>query len=137
MLRTAIESAYKKTIGALKDSLARLVSSLTRGGGLIEALYIIFLVALMAGFVNAAVFPVPGPAQSEIPVLSTSAMSIPEAIIDAFVIVVGGAGVYLVYQSGRQTVRSRTVNLYLGLALLLLVVAVFVGIDMAILKGFG
>jgi hypothetical protein len=34
-------------------------------------------------------------------------------------------------------VRPRTVNLYLGLALLLLVVAVFVGIDMAILKGFG
>jgi hypothetical protein len=137
MLRTAIESAYKKTIGALKDSLVRLISSLTRGGGLIEALYIIFLVALMAGFVNAVVFPVPGSAQSEIPVLSISAMSIPEAIVDAFVIVVGGAGVYLVYQSGRQTVRSRTVNLYLGLALLLLVVAVFVGIDMAILKGFG
>ncbi len=137
MLRTVLESAYKKTIGALKDSLVRLVSSLTRGGGLIEALYIIILVALMAGFVDAVVFPVPGSAQSEIPVLSSTAMSIPEAIVDAFVIIVGGAGVYLVYQSGRQTVRSRTVNLYLGLALLLLVVAVFVGIDMAILKGFG
>jgi len=135
MLRTAIESTYKKTIGALKDTLARLVSSLTRGGGLIEALYIIFLVALMAGFVNAVVFPVAN--QSYIPYPGSSAMTIPEAIVDAFVIIVGGAGVYLVYQSGRQTVRSRTVNLYLGLALLLLVVAVFVGIDMAILKGFG
>ena len=135
MLRTALESVYKKTIGALKDSLAHLVSSLTRGGGLIEALYIIILVALMAGFVNAVVFPVPN--QSYIPYPGSGAMTIPEAIVDAFVIVVGGAGVYLVYQSGRQTVRSRTVNLYLGLALLLLVVAVFVGIDMAILKGFG
>ena len=137
MLRTAIESAYKKTVGALKDTLVRLISSLTRGGGLIEAVYIIVLVALMAGFVNAVVFPVPGAGQSYIPYPSSSAMSIPEAIVDAFVIVVGGAGIYLVYQSGRQTVRSRTVNLYLGLALLLLVVAVFVGIDMAILKGFG
>jgi len=135
MLRTVLESAYKKTIGALKDSLARLVSSLTRGGGLVEALYIIILVALMAGFVNAVVFPVPN--QSYIPYPGSGAMTIPEAIVDAFVIIVGGAGVYLVYQSGRQTVRSRTVNLYLGLALLLLVVAVFVGIDMAILKGFG
>jgi hypothetical protein len=135
MLRTALESVYKKTIGALKDSLAHLVSSLTRGGGLIEALYIIILVALMAGFVNAVVFPVPN--QSYIPYPGSGAMTIPEAIVDAFVIVVGGAGVYLVYQSGRQTVRSRTVNLYLGFALLLLVVAVFVGIDMAILKGFG
>ena len=135
MLRTALESAYKRTIGALKDSLAHLISSLTRGSGLIEVLYIIILVALMAGFVNAVVFPVAN--QSYIPYPGSSAMTIPEAIVDAFVIVVGGAGIYLVYQSGRQTVRSRTVNLYLGLALLLLVVAVFVGIDMAILKGFG
>jgi hypothetical protein len=135
MLRTALESAYKKTIGALENSLARLISSLTRGGGLIEALYVIILVALMAGFVNAVVFPVPN--QSYIPYPGSSAMTIPEAIVDAFVIIVGGAGVFLVYQSGRQTVRSRTVNLYLGLALLLLVVSVFVGIDMAILKGFG
>jgi hypothetical protein len=135
MLRTALESAYKKTIGALKDSLAGLVSSLTRGGGIVEALYIIILVALMAGFVNAVVFPVAN--QSYIPYPGSGAMTIPEAIVDAFVIIVGGAGVYLVYQSGRQTVRSRTVNLYLGLALLLLVVSVFVGIDMAILKGFG
>ena len=137
MLRTTLESAYKKTIGALINTLARFVSSLTRGGGLIEAVYIVALVALMAGFVNAVVFPVSGSGQSYIPFPSSSAMSIPEAIVDAFVIVVGGAGIYLVYQSGRQTVRSRTVNLYLGLALLLLVVAVFVGIDMAILKGFG
>jgi len=135
MLRTALESAYKRTIGALKDSLAHLISSLTRGSGLIEVLYIIILVALMAGFVNAVVFPVAN--QSYIPYPGSSAMTIPEAIVDAFVIVVGGAGIYLVYQSGRQTVRSRTVNLYLGLALLMLVVAVFVGIDMAILKGFG
>jgi hypothetical protein len=135
MLRTALESAYKKTIGALKDSLARLVSSLTRGSGLIEALYIIILVALMAGFVNAVFFPVPNQSYTVYP--AAGAMTIPEAIIDAFIIMVGGAGVYLVYQSGKQTVRSRTVNLYLGLALLMLVVAVFVGIDMAILKGFG
>jgi hypothetical protein len=135
MIREVIESAYKKTIGALKDALVGFVASLTRGSGLIETLYVILLIALMAGFVNAAVFPVPN--QSYIPYPGVSAMTIPEAIIDAFVIIVGGAGVYLVYQSGRQTVRSRTVNLYLGLALLLLVVSIFTGIDMALLKGFG
>jgi len=135
MLRTTIESAYKRTIGALKDALVDLISSLTRGGGLIQALYVIILIALMAGFVNAAVFPVAN--QSLIPYPIAGAMTIAEAIIDAFVIVVGGVGVYLVYLSGRQTVRSRTVNLYLGLALLLLVVAIFTGIDMAILKGYG
>ena len=135
MLRQALETVNRKTIGALKITLTRFVSSLTRGWGLLEGVYIVALVALMAGFVNAVVFPVSS--QSYIPYPSSSAMTIAEAIVDAFVIVVGAAGIYLVYQSGRQTVRSRTVNLYLGLALLLLVVAVFVGIDMAILKGFG
>jgi predicted ABC-type sugar transport system permease subunit len=135
MIREKIESAYKKTIGVPKETLVGYTSSLTRGGGLIKAPYLILLVALMAGFINAFVFPVSN--QSYIVYPAAGAMTIPEAIIDAFIIMVGGAGVYLVYQSGRQTVRARTVNLYLGLALLLLVVAVFVGIDMAILKGFG
>ncbi len=135
MIRTALESAYKRTVGTLMDALRGLVASLTRGGGLIQALYVVALVALMAGFVNAVVFPVSN--QSAIPYPSGGAQTIPEAIVDAFVIIVGAAGIYLVYLSGRQTARSRTVNLYLGLALLLLVVAVFTGIDMAILKGFG
>jgi nucleoside recognition membrane protein YjiH len=135
MIRSVIETAYKRTVGALKDALLGLISSITRGGGLIQAIYVLLLVALMAGFVSAVVFPVPN--QSLIPYPGSSAMTIPEAIVDAFVIVVGGAGIYLAYLSGRQTARSRTVNLYLGLALLLLVVAVFTGIDMAILKGFG
>jgi hypothetical protein len=135
MIRTALESAYKRTIGALKDSLVGFTSSLTRGGGIIQALYVIFLLALMAGFVSAVFFPVPN--QSYIPYPGSTAETIPEGIVDAFVVVVGAAGIYLVYLSGRQTVRTRTVNLYLGLAILLLVVSVFTGIDMAILKGFG
>jgi len=135
MIRSAFETAYKRTVGAAKDTLVGWVSSLTRGGGLIQAVYVILLVALMAGFVNAVVFPVSN--QSYIPYPTTSSMTIPEAVVDAFVIVIGGAAIYLVYLSGRQTVRNRTVNLYLGMALLLLVVAIFTGIDMAILKGFG
>ena len=135
MIREALESAYRKTVGAAKDTVVGFLTSITRGGGLIQALYAVFLVALMAGFVDAVVFPVPN--QSYIPYPSGSAMTIPEAIVDAFVITVGAAGIYLVFMSGRQTTKTRTVNLYLGLALLLIVVSVFAGIDMAILKGFG
>lgn len=135
MIRSALEHTYRKTVGAVVDALRDIVTSLTRGGGLIQTLYVVALVALMAGFVNAVVFPVTS--QSYVPYPSSSAQTIPEAIIDAFVIVVGAAGVYLVYLSGRQTTRSRTVNLYLGLALLLLIVSIFTGIDMAYLKGFG
>jgi nucleoside recognition membrane protein YjiH len=135
MLREVLGTAYKRTVGALKDWFLGFISSLTRGGGLIQALYVIFIVALMAGFVNAVVFPVSN--QSYIPYPNGSAQTIPEAIVDAFVIVVGAAGIYLTYLSGRQTTRSRTVNLYLGLALLMIVVSIFTGIDMALLKGFG
>ena len=130
-----MESAYERTIGEVKDSFLGFVSSITRGGGLIQALYVLLLVALMAGFIDAVVFPVPN--QSYIPFPSGSAMTIPEAVLNAFVIAVGAAGIYLVYLSGRQTAKTRTVNMYLGLALLLLIVSVFTGIDMAILKGFG
>ena len=109
MIRAALESAYKKTVGTARDALLGWVASLTRGGGLVQVLYVVLLVALMAGFVNAVVFPVTN--QSYIPYPGTSAMTIPEAIVDAFVIVVGAAGIYLVYLSGRQTARTRTVNL--------------------------
>lgn len=135
MIREVLGSAYKRTVGALKDWLMGLISSLTRGGGLIQALYILFTVALMAGFINAVVFPVAN--QSYIPYPAPSAQTIPEAIIDALVIVVGAAGIYLTYLSGRQTVRTRTVNLYLGLAVLLIITSVLIGIDMSHLKGLG
>jgi len=134
MIREALGSAYKKTVGAARDAVVGFLSSVTRGGGLIQVLYIVTLVAVMAGFVDAINYPVAN--QSYIPYPSSTAMTIPEAIVDAFVIIVGAAGIYLVYMSGRQTTRTRTVNLYLGLALLLIIVSVFAGIDMAILKGF-
>ena len=135
MIREALESAYKKTIGALKDRLVDYSSSVTKRAGLLQLIYVLFVVALAAGFINAVVFPVPN--QSYIPYPGGSAETVPEAIIDSFVIIVGGAGIYLAVLSGRQTVRTRTVSLYLGLALLLIIVSLFTGIDLAILKGYG
>jgi cytochrome bd-type quinol oxidase subunit 2 len=135
MIREALGSAYKKTIGALKDRLVDYSSSVTKRAGLLQLLYVLFVVALAAGFINAVVFPVPN--QSYIPYPGGSAETVPEAIIDSFVIIVGGAGIYLAVLSGRQTVRTRTVSLYLGLALLLIIVSLFTGIDLAILKGYG
>lgn len=135
MIRQVLESAYRRTIGTVQNAASGLFGSLTKRGGFVQALYVLVLVALMAGFVTAIVYPTPN--QTYIPYPNGQAETIPEAIVNAFVIFAGGAGVYLVYLSGRQTVRSRTVNLYLGLALLLLVVAIFAGIDLAILKGFG
>ena len=135
MIRQTLESAYRRTVGSLKNGAVGLLGSLTRRGGLIQTVYILALVGLMAGFVTALVYRVPN--QTYIPYPNGQAETIPEAVINAFIIITGGAGVYLVYLSGRQTVRARAVNLYLGLALLLLVVSIFAGIDLALLKGFG
>ncbi|MDG6983491.1 MAG: hypothetical protein JRN28_02935 [Nitrososphaerota archaeon] len=135
MIRQSLESAYRRTVGSLKNGAVGLLGSLTRRGGLVQTVYVLTLVGLMAGFVTALVYRVPN--QTYIPYPNGQAETIPEAVINAFIIITGGAGVYLVYLSGRQTVRARAVNLYLGLALLLLVVSIFAGIDLALLKGFG
>lgn len=135
MIRQALESAYRRTVGSLRNGAVDLLGSLASRGGLVQTVYVLALVGLMAGFVTALVYRVPN--QTYIPYPNSQAETIPEAVINAFVIITGGAGVYLVYMSGRQTARARTVNLYLGLALLLLVVSIFAGIDLAILKGFG
>ncbi len=135
MIRQAIQSAYKKSVGALKDWLVGTVSSATRGGGLIQLLYVVVIIGLMAGFVSAITYPVAN--ETLIPYPSGSNETVPEAVVDAMVIVMGGAGIYLTYMSGRQTVRSRAVNFYLGIALLLLIVSLFIGFNLAILKGFG
>lgn len=130
-----LESGYRKTIGALRSYLWDMVTKGTRGSGLLQLAYVLVLVALMAGFVSAVFTPVPN--QTYIVYPTTGYQSIPEMLVDAFVILVGGAGVYLVYLSGRQTVRTRTVNLFLALAVLLITVSVLTGIELAILKGYG
>ncbi|MDG6990235.1 MAG: hypothetical protein JRM99_02305 [Nitrososphaerota archaeon] len=135
MIRQTLESAYRRTVGSLRNGVAGLFGSLASRGGVIQTLYVIALVSLMAGFVTALVYRVPN--QTYIPYPNAQAETIPEAVINAFVILTGGGGVYLVYLSGRQTAKARTVNMYLGLAMLLLVVSIFAGIDLAILKGFG
>ncbi len=135
MIRRMLETGYNKTFGALKKSLWNLVGSVLSGGGLYQLVYVLVIVGLMAGFINAVFFPVPN--QGIIVYPGGGAQTIPEAVIDAFVIMLGGAGIYLAYVSGRQTTRARAVNMYLTLALVMIVVSLLVGIDLAIIKGFG
>ncbi len=135
MIRQVLKAGYNGTVGALKDWLLGIFSSAKREIGLLQLLYVIIVVGLMAGFINAVVFPVPN--QTYIVYPSGGAQTVAEALVDSFVIAVGGAGIYMTYISGRQTTRARTVNLYLGLALLLIAVSVLTGIEIAVLKGLG
>ena len=132
-IRSVLERSYDMTVGAARNLLARALDSLTSRAGIIQVLYVLGLVALMGGFVNAVFFPVPN--QGSIVYPGSGAQTIPEAILDASVIMIGAAGIYATYVSGRQTTRSRMVNLYLGIALLLLVISVFMGLYLTALKG--
>jgi hypothetical protein len=125
MIREFLESVYKRTIGALWRTLSRSAVSVASRWGIVQLLYVAAILVLMAGIVNAVVLPYPSQAQ---PVAPTGSETIPETFIDAMVILLGGAGIYMTYVSGRQTTRSRMVNLYLGFALLLISISVMVGV---------
>jgi hypothetical protein len=121
------------TIGTLRNALSGVLGGLSSRTGLVQLLYAVALVALMGGFVNAVFFPLPNQGQIVYP--GAGSQTVPEAILDASVILLGGAGIYLTFVSGRQTTRSRLVNLYLGIALLLIALSVFMGLYLTVLKG--
>jgi hypothetical protein len=135
MIREIIERSYKKTMGAAWSWLSRSTSSLANRIGVVQLVYILVAAGLMAGFVNAVVLPVTGSAAADPVYPATGAQTIPETFIDAMVILLGGAGIYLTYVSGRQTTKSRMVNLYLAVALLLVSLSVMMGLYLITAKG--
>ena len=135
MLRETLESAYTRTVAAAKDAAVDYGSKVVESGGLAQAIYLLVIVALMAGFIDALVNPLPN--QTYIPYPSFTGETVPEAFVDAFVMGLGAAGIYLAIVSCRQTTNQKNVNLYLAVALVFLVVSLFTGMNMALLKGLG
>lgn len=134
MIRRVLERTYEATVGVGRNALAKLLGSITTKTGFVQLLYLVALVALMGGFVNAVFFPVAD--QGQIVYRGGGSQTVPEAILYASVILIGGGGIYATYLSGRQTTRSRMVNLYLGIALLLIAISVFMGLYLATIKGY-
>ena len=90
-----------------------------------EVLYIIGMILMTAGIVNAAIQPVNF---GYVIFPSTGAQSATETGVDALALIIGAAGIYLSYLSGRQTTKPRMVNFFLAIGLLLIAVAVYIGI---------
>ncbi len=132
MIREFIKSGYERTVGTVRGIFRGLFGSVLRNGNLLPVVYVLILVGIMGGFVNALTLPVPN--QGLVVYPGPGAQTIPEATLDSFVILLGGAGIYLTYMSGRQTTRTRAVNMYLGLALLLIVVSLLAGTQLFLLK---
>jgi hypothetical protein len=112
-------------------------NNLSRGGfsvvrdRWIEVLYILGMVVMTAGIVNAAIQPVnyryiifPG----------QGAQSISETVINALALLIGSGGIYMSYMSGRQTTRPRMVSFYLAIGLLMIAIGIYVGIYVYISK---
>jgi hypothetical protein len=91
----------------------------------VEILYVIALVTLSAGIVNAIIQPVN---VGYVIFPSTGGQSATETVVDAFVLLLGTAGIYLSYLSGRQTTKTRMVNFFLVIGLFLIVTALYIGI---------
>lgn len=133
MIREFLTSGYKRTIGALKGVVWRIFGPILRRESLLPVIYVLIMVGLAGGLVDALAFPVPD--QGAIVYPGAGAQTIAEGVLDAFVILLGGAGIYLTYMSGRQTTKARAVNMYLGIALLLLAVSTLAGVQLLQLKG--
>jgi hypothetical protein len=99
-------------------------SSLIRGRW-IELLYVLGIVAMASGIVNAAIQPVDS---RYIIFPGQGSQSITETIINALALMLGATGIYLSYLSGRQTTKPRIVTFYLILGLLLLGMGIYIGI---------
>jgi ribosomal protein S28E/S33 len=90
-----------------------------------EVLYIVGIVLMTAGLVNAVLQPVN---IGYVIYPSTSDQSATETGVDALALLIGAVGIYLSYLSGRQTTKSRMVNFYLTIGLLMIAIAVYIGI---------
>lgn len=133
MIRRVLQLSYDRTIGAFLSWIWESLTSIARRGDILQLLYVVAIIGLMAGLISAAVNPVSD--QGAIIYPNDSGQTYAEVVINSFVVLLGGAGIYLTYMSGRQTTRARAVNMYLGLAILLLVVSLLTGVDVANIKG--
>lgn len=125
MIRTWVESrlggAWQR-LGKAADK-SGLVSELKDRWMVV--LYIIGIVLMTAGIVNAAIQPVNF---GYVIFPSTGAQSATETGVDALALMIGAAGIYMSYLSGRQTTKPRMVNFFLAIGLLLIAIAVYMGI---------
>jgi len=126
MIRRRFDLWWTSVKGRLERSYGRNkgLSSFVRGGW-IQLLYIVGVVFMAAGIVNALIQPV---SSNFIIFPGRSAQSISETVINAIALILGSAGIYVSYLSGRQTTKSRMASFYLVLGLLLIATALYVGI---------
>jgi len=126
LLKRTLDSFTAKIVEKLEKS--RLVRGILKLSveRVIEGLYLIALLILLGGGVNAALegLRVKWPQALIFP--SSSVQSIGETLINIFTLLVGAAGVYFIYRGGRYASSKRVSNfhLFVGVVGLLLALAI-------------
>lgn len=101
----------------------------------LEMLYLLVLLALSAGIVNTILEGMRPEFAGAVILPNRAAQTMSEVVINIFTIVLGTAGVYLIYVSGRQTLRHRVANLYMLLGFTTILLALFIGLYIVGIKG--
>jgi hypothetical protein len=130
MIKRIVQSALSKVQKSVTSLFGR--GPLSNTARWVQIFYVVLLVVFAAGLINATVQPVD---QRYVIFPSRGAQSISETFIDACAILLGAAGLYVSYLSGRQTTKPRMVNFYLIIALMLLASAMYIGLYVYGAKG--
>lgn len=103
---------------------------------IIPALYLIILFFYSGGVVN-ALLEGSRSNLAGIPIIpSRAAQSPTEGVLNASMLAMGTAAVYLMYKGGRQAIRGRLANSYILGGIVLLLLSFVIGIALLRLKGF-
>ncbi len=126
MIRRKFEFGMNAVSGRLARSIGRNgnVLSFVKSRW-VEMLYILGIVAMSSGIVNAIIQPVDA---RYIIFPGQGSQSITETVINGLALMLGATGIYLSYLSGRQTTKPRMVTFFLVLGLLLIATGFYIGI---------
>ncbi|MBM3897077.1 MAG: hypothetical protein FJ358_00915 [Thaumarchaeota archaeon] len=144
MIRLGIKSTVERATGKLTQRIKYIkVGGRNLGdfltvsvSGIIPVLYLMVIFFYSGGVVN-ALLEGSRSSLAGIPIVpGRNAQSPTEGVLNAFMLAVGTAGVYLMYKGGRQAIRGRLGNSYIigGIAMLLL--SFLLGMTLLSLKGF-
>jgi len=126
LLKKALDSFTAKISRRLEKS--RVVRSILKlsVGRVIEGLYLLALLILLGGGVNAVLEGLRVRAPQAIIFTSSAVQSIGETVINIFALLLGSAGVYFIYRGSRFISSKRVSNFYLfvGIVGLLLAIAI-------------
>jgi hypothetical protein len=118
------ERFKRSSLGRTVSNPSSIVSIRNRG---IEWLYILILLLLAAGVINAASNAGTPGINTETIVPNPTVQSTVETFIMLFGYIVGAIGIYSLFLSGRQTIRARSAEMFFVFGILLVSVAIALG----------